>query len=186
MTIAIKDVIKRAAYLLGVAEQVESYLAGNADEEGKRECALLLKAFQTVENEVALDYLPLTAEEELVTATGVVRYVDFERRPVRIFCVEDEWGNSLKYELFPDYLKAQAGKWRVYYAYAPQVKTIEEACEHQTGVSERLFAYGVAAEYALTVGELTNAAVWDKKYKEALRAAYRLRPSKRLRSRRWV
>lgn len=39
--------------------------------------------------------------------------------------------------------------------------------------SPRLFAYGIAAEYCLACGLFEEAAVWDKKYKDALTAAYR-------------
>ena len=72
------------------------------------------------------------------------------------------------------------------YAYSPTEKNIDKESDYQTAVSERLFLYGMAAEYCLAEGEFEAAGIWDKKYKEAIAAAYRLRPVKRLRSRRWV
>ncbi len=186
MTITVKDAIKEAAQLLGISQEVERYLEGEASSEGEEGVKLLLRCFQRVENELALDYLPLLAEDEIVSSTGVVRYSDLHDEPARILCVENEWGDSIKYKLFPTYLKAAAGKIKVIYAYAPTEKEVEDDSEYTTLVSQRLLVYGMAAEYSLAVGELTAASVWDKKYKEGIRAACKSSPCKRLRSRRWI
>ncbi len=185
MTITVMDTLLTAAQLLGVDEEVELHLSGEATETGARATKLLLAAFRNVENELALDYLPLTAEDEVITATGVIEYGDLAHSAVRIFSVEDEWGKPLKYELFPDRLKTVAGKVRVFYAYAPSVKGVDDESEYQTAASERVLVYGMAAEYSLAIGELTAASIWDKKYKEGVQAAYRLHPCKKIRSRRW-
>lgn len=186
MKISVKAVVRATAQTLGVAEGVEDYLAGKDTEAGKRDMELLLQCFNRVENELALDYLPLLAEDEMLASTGVVRYAELTYPAVRVFCVEDGDGEALKYTLFPDRLETSSGKVKVVYAYTPKEKTIDEDSDYQTAVSERLFLYGMAAEYCLAEGELEAAAVWDKKYKEAVAAAYRLRPVKRIRSRRWV
>ncbi len=186
MKITVKDAVLTAARLLGIDEGVERALDGEADEIGGKDLAILLNGFSSVENELALDYLPLLAEDEMVTATGRIAYAEFSRAVARILCVEDEEGQAVRYTLFPDYIQARAGKVKVTYAYAPQKKTIDGVSDYGAGVSLRLFAYGIAAEYSLAVGELTAASVWDLKYKDGIRAAERLRPGKRLRSRRWV
>ncbi len=186
MTITVKDAVLSAAQSLGIGEAVKVYLDGGSNAAGEQAAKRLLQCFEQVENELALDYLPLLAEDELVSSTGVVRYADLQKPAARILCVEDEFGNSLKFRLYPTYLKSSAGKLKIIYAYAPTKKTIEEASEYTTVVSKRLLVYGMAAEYSLAVGELTAASVWDKKYKEGVQAAYKARPCKRLRSRRWV
>ncbi len=186
MTITIKDTLRTAAQSLGVGDAVEAYLSGEENAVGKEAVTLLLQCYERVENELALDYLPLLAEEELVSGTGEIVYAQFRYPVARVLCVEDEWGQSIKYRLFPDYLKTAAGKVKVVYAYAPSSKTLDGVSEYKTLVSQRLLLYGVAAEYSLAVGELTAAGVWDKKYKEGVRAAYKASPCKRLRSRRWI
>ncbi len=186
MTIYVKDVLTLAARMLGNLESVEKYWGNAAGTVGKRDAELLLSCFHTVENELALDYLPLMAEDELVTSTGVVEYARLEKKVARILCVEDEAGEPVKYKLFPNYLKTQAGRVKITYVYTPEEKSLAGAVEYQTGVSARLFAYGVAAEYSLAVGDTQSAAVWDKKFKAAIQAAYRLRPCKKIRSRRWI
>ncbi len=184
--IKVRDAVLEAAQLLGIAEEVQTYLGGAATAAGQRDTDLLVGCFNRIENELALDYLPLTAEEEVVTATGVVEYAALNEKVVRVFCVEDEWGNSIKCRLFPSYLKTSAGKVKIIYAYAPTAKTISGESEYEIGVSLRLFAYGMAAEYSLTTGAPSSAGAWEQKYRDAVRAAYKTTPCKRLRARRWV
>lgn len=185
MKVSVESSVRAVAQMLGVADGVERYLEGEESEEGKKDAELLLQCFNHVENELALDYLPLTEEEETYSSTGVLFFADLSRAAARILRVEDEEGNSLKFRLFPDRLQTQAGKLKVIYAYAPEEKTMDGESDYQTEVSERLFIYGMAAEYSLAEGELEAASTWDKKYKEAIEAAYKIRSVKRIPSRGW-
>ena len=105
---------------------------------------------------------------------------------VRIIRVTDEYGNSVPFKLFPQYLRTQPGRVNVSYTYTPREKNAEEESDFVLSVSPRLFAYGIASEYSLAAGLFEEAAVWDKKYKDALAAAYRSKPSRIIRSRRWA
>ncbi len=186
MTVKVKDVLLCAAQMLGVEEEARKYINGEGSAEGEKDVALLLSCFQRVENELALDYLPLIAEDEVMTATGAVEFSALSRSAVRILCVEDEWGQSLKYKLLPTHLQTQAGKVKITYAYAPATKGLEDNSDYALFASERLLAYGVAGEYSLVVGDMSAVAAWDKKYKDAVQAAYTIMPCKKIRSRRWV
>ena len=186
MKVSVKASVRAAAQMLGVADGVEGYLEGEQTEEGKKDAELLLDCFNRVENELALDYLPLVAEDELISSTGVVAYAELAYPVARILRVEDGDGNSLRYKLFPDRLEMQSGALKIVYAYSPNRKEMDGESDYQTGVSERLFVYGMAAEYSLAVGEFEAASVWDRKYKETIAAAYKARPVKRIRSRRWL
>ncbi len=188
MTIKVIDTIRLAAQMLGVDEELNAYEIGDDTETGERVFKKLLQCFQTVENEIALDYIPLTEELEIVTATGIVGYANFHHSPASILSVEDGEGNSLRYHIYSDhiYVENARGKARIIYSYAPSEKTEEGVSEHTLPVSKRLIAYGMAAEYSLAMGELTAANAWSVKYKEALRAAQKLPAPKRIESRRWV
>lgn len=184
-TITVKDAILTAAAELGFADTVQAYFDGTS-QEGEAEVEALLRCFQLVENELALDYLPLYAEEEVETGTGVVPYDAFSRTIVRIVKVTDEWGNDAPFTLFPEYLKTQGGKCKIRYAYAPEKKELDGESDYHLYVSARLLAYGMAMEYALARGMFEEASVWDKKYKDAITATYRANPCRVIRSRRWV
>ena len=72
------------------------------------------------------------------------------------------------------------------YTYLPKTKTFDDKSDFTLNASVRLLSYGVAAEYALANGMFEEAAVWDKKYKDAIKAAYCSKPPRRIRSRRWA
>lgn len=182
----VKDIIIMTAAELGLLESVQAHLDGGENSVGARAAELLLTCFNLVENELALDYLPLLAEDELTSATGAVEYSALEYPVVKVLSVENEWGDSVKFKLFPTYLKTQAGKVKITYTYTPKEKGMDEASDYMTQVSKRLFVYGMAAEYLLATGQFEEAAAWDRKYKEGIEAAYRVLPCKRIRSRRWA
>lgn len=180
----VKDAILLAADELGVGERVRAYYEGG--DTGKKEAETLLRCFNLVENEVALDYLPLCCEDETESETGVVAYTLLSRPAVRVLRVTDEWGNKVPFKLYPEYLKAQPGKLKIAYTYTPKEKTAEDTSDYVLQVSPRMFAYGMAGEYCLACGLYEEAEMWDRKYKDSLAAAYRSRPSRVMRSRRWA
>lgn len=185
--ITVKEAIKLTAELLEMQEGVDAYFAdAEANPQGKAETENLLRCFNLVENELALDYFPLTTEACVETQTGAVYFDELPLAPVRITKVCDAWGNECAYKLFPDYIKTQAGKITVQYSYLPTNKGLDESTDFSLFVSARLFAYGMASEYALSCGRFEEASVWDKKYKDAICAVYRAKPCKKISARRWV
>ena len=181
----VKECILAAANQLGIGDEIEEYLDGTSTL-GEADAACLLRCFNLVENELALDYLPLFCEDTLESGTGAVFFSELSQAAVRIVKVTDEWGNELPFTLFPEYIKTQAGKIVVRYTYTPKEKQFEEDSSFALYASVRLFAYGIAAEYATANGSFEEAAVWDKKYKDAIAAAYRSRKAKKIKSRRWA
>ena len=181
----VRDIIKAAALQIGLYEEIVAYYAGEKAD-FKDEVALLLECFNHVENELALDYLPLHEEEQVAAAQGVIFYDSLKKKATRVIKVTDLSGESVAYQLFPTKLKVAPGEYRVRYAYAPSVKGLEDQTDFQLSVSERLFAYGIAAEYFLLKGAYQEASAWNVKYKEAVAAACHYKQSKRISSRRWV
>lgn len=179
----VKECVERAAALLSVAEEVCDYLE-NGNEEGKEQTERLLECFQIVENELALDYLPLYEEEELESADGKVAYTTFKKHILRVVRVRRLDGENLPFRIFPTYMETEKGKLRVLYAYAPKAKTADEESDYPTA-SVRTFAYGMAANYCAIGGLYAEAAVWEKKYREGVAAAKRVR-SAVTPARRWV
>lgn len=181
----VKETVLLAADEIGCGDRVREYL-GSKGETGKKETETLLRCFNLVENEVALDYLPLYAEDEAESETGRVEYSVLGKAAVRVLGVRDEWGNKIPFRLFPDHLRTAPGKVRIAYTYTPEEKGLEDSSDFVLQASPRLFACGMAAEYCLACGLFEEAEVWDGKYRAALAAAYRARPARLLRSRRWA
>lgn len=181
----VKDIILLAATQVGIVDEVESYYDG-MNGNGEKNADLLLACFNIVENELALDYIPLIAEQAVTTATGEIAYSTLSKNVVRIIGVFNEEGESVPFTLHAAHMQAQAGKLTVRYTYTPAQKLVGGTSDFSAPVSERLLAYGVAAEYSMAMGLLSEAAVWDKKYKEGIEAIRRLPTAKRMKERRWV
>jgi hypothetical protein len=180
----VKEVVLTTAGMVGVGDAVEIYLNGDKSQ-GEKECLALLRCFNFIQNELALDYFPLVAEDVVSTATGKIEYAQLSKSAVRILSIKDEAGCSVKYKLFPSFLEGKIGNLTVRYTYTPSEKTISGDVEASLVVSTRLIAYGVASEYCFSVGLYEEGEAWNKKYKDALAGAYALQPAKVMRSRRW-
>lgn len=180
----VNEVIIAAAELIGenAVEQVQNYLDGQGGGTLAKE---LLRCFNVVESELAMDFLPLKTEETLETETGAIAYTQLSKKAVQIVKVSDEWGGSVRYDLYGEYMKTKSGKVTVVYTYVPEEKSFGEESDFQRLASKRLFAYGIAAEYCLKAGLYDEAEVWDKKYKDGINAAYKQAPCKHIRRRTW-
>lgn len=183
----VQEILILATKELNLPDEVRLFILGtNSSNAGKEEADNLLACFNAVETELAVDYLPLYAEDELEAETGAIFYTKLTRRPIRILGVKDEKGRSIPYQIFPEYIKTRAGKIRVRYTYAPREKTLDDISDYRIQASKVLLAYGVVTEYCLSQGMFEDASVWEKKYKQALKSAYKALPSVVLRTRRWA
>ncbi len=182
----VEQIVRTAARLLCFGQVVEDFFE-NGDREGEEKSLMLVDCFNCVEKELALDYLPLWAEERVGVEDGCVAYEELSRRPARIKAVKSAQGTAIGFELFPDHIRVQTdGVVVVRYSYIPEDKGADVDVEYQSRVSESVLAYGVAAEYCVRSGLYEEAAVWDKKYKEGIAAACEITRGKWMRSRRWV
>ena len=183
----VENVVRLAAQIVGLGETAEEYFGGNPSEETKRIVQGLVGCFNLVENELAVDYLPLVCEETLSTdEEGNIEYARLSKKVAYIISVRDERGGIVKAKRMPTHLALEVGKYTVRYAALPVEKTAKDCCEYETGVSARLLAYGVAAEYCLHKGLYAEHAAWDKKYKEALLIACKSRGAWHLKERAWI
>ena len=181
----VKDIVLSAAAKLGVAEGVRMYF----DEEDytyEQEALLLLESFNTVENDLALNYFPLRAEDLLRTVTGALQFSTFAHSPVRILSVKNEEGKDVEFTVYPQYLKTGPGTFRVTYTYTPDKVTIEDDGNFAVVVHENLIIFGMMAEFCMAQGRFEEGTIWDKKYKEAIERVYKLDTCTRLKSRTWI
>ncbi|MBR2341821.1 MAG: hypothetical protein IKA72_05385 [Clostridia bacterium] len=181
----VKEVVILASELLGISSDVKAFLGGDASV-GEVETANLLRAFNLVEHELALDYFPLFCEETLDVDSGRLYYKDLSRAAVRISSVARENGEKIPHRIFSEYMQIEAGRAVVKYAYTPAIKDIDGESDFLIGVSANLMALGLAAEYCFMNGLYAEAEAWDKKYRTEITSAYRARPSKSIKERRWI
>ncbi len=185
----IKDVLILAAEELGRADFVpliEQAAASSAAPDG--EIATLLRCYQLVENEVALDHFPLRAEESFLPADDAVLFTRFSKAPVDVLDVRDACGRRVAFTVYPSrlLLPRGTGEVTVVYSYAPTCAEIGDQTAFSDKISARLLSYGVACEYLLAGGRYAEAAVWDEKFHAALSAAGLERRKLSVPARRWV
>jgi hypothetical protein len=184
----VREILSQAAFLLG-KQELSDFFSGSdaaATSQLQQEADDFLRCYNMVENEIALDYLPLTAEQSMETSAGKLVYTAFLRSPVSIVSVTDVYGNRLPYTVYPAYLQTKQGVALVTYSYAPEAKTLSDESEFVTRVSQNLLAFGVAGEYCLIKGLYEEAVVWDKKFRDALLCACAQNSPHVVRSRRWI
>lgn len=184
----IKQILALAAQELG-REDLKAAVLGeeNAPDCGE-EVDNLLRCYNFIENEIALEYFPLRAEETFRVQNGRLAYTLFSHAPVDIHKAADGAGRSLKFEIFPAYLSLpkDADTVCVTYSYAPERKDIEGDSAFSGKISERLLSYGVASEFLISMARYSESDLFQKRYQDALRAAGILRRRLAMSARRWV
>lgn len=186
----VKDIIERAARLLNIcaASFPDGEETGAEPDMGDEERERLLVCLNFTVDEVARDYFPLVRTQKIETAGGKALYSDFERKPTAVYGVEQD-GRKLSFSRLHDGLKIHGGGTvEIEYAYAPLPCTEDSETEWKDGaVSERILAYGTAAEYCISCGLEIEAQMWDKRYRDALeRAVMTSSVGRKIPARRWM
>ena len=119
----------------------------------------LLQCFNIIENDLALNYIPLYATHDC--SAHIVNYDEFEYAPVRIVMC------NCKFKTYPTYIQSKDIINRVTYAYTPNSKTLSDDCSYGKGVFYCL-VYGVITEYLCSKGFFEESISWDKKYKKEI------------------
>ena len=183
----VKEVLALAAANLGREDLVAQI--GDCAGDPAGELSSLLRCYNLVENEIALDYFPLKHEECVAVEGAAVEYSALSFAPVAVHTVTGKNGR-LAFEMRPARLLLPDLRGEeevtVSYSYSPAEKEWDGECEFGENISARLLSFGVACEFCLTHGQYAEAATWEKRYREALRAASTPRRSLAVRSRRWI
>ena len=89
----VENVVRLAARMIGLEERAEEYFKSKPSEETTRIIQGLVGCFNLVENELAVDYLPLVCEETLSTdEKGWIEYARLSKKVAYIISVRDEFG----------------------------------------------------------------------------------------------
>jgi len=183
--VKIREVLSLAAENLGredLKAEIDD-LAGDPEGELKS----LLRCYRLVENEIALDYFPLKCTETVTLQNGAVEYAVFRHSPVRILRVTAA-GRDVPFctDALSLSVETDIPSVTVHYCYVPDAGEWTGDVPFGGAVSARLLSFGIACEFCLGAGQYSDAAMWEKRYREALQAANIVRRKLGMRSRRWV
>jgi hypothetical protein len=141
-----------------------------------RELSLLLKCFNLIYGEVACDYVALKAVETITSADGRIKYNALSKPVIDVLYAKDDSGAKIDFKLNPTYIQGARGQNEIAYTYMPEELGIDDEVAYETQkVSALTFAYGTASEYCLIRNQFDEAQTWEKRYKDALLIAQRLK-----------
>jgi len=172
----------KAAKYLGLKElskQIEKNTMGDEDRDS------FIAMTRDVVHEISTDFFPLRITKNINIQGGSFDLRALNNRVAHIFSVKRE-GMNFRFNTRFDRVETNAeGLCEVHFSYLPALNSMQTIIPIFSKINERIIAYGVAAEYCLING-LSDAVVWDKRYKDALRRALGDgRVERRVRKRAW-
>lgn len=181
----VRELLKQVCTLCGKFD-VAKYIAGLSAENYPymlQEERLLLQAFETVESELAMEYLPILRWQS-VQSNGFVALESLQDSPIAIHKVVDINNIQLPFTVTCNGIETAAGNIKIMYSIYPKKKTLADRVELEAKYY-RVLMLGVAAEYAMLGGQFELFSLLDKKYKDAISYACRKKGGI-MKMRRWV
>ena len=167
--ILFKDLVRAAAELLSEESVLSVLDEGSEDEQAKQTLTVLSRCANSVYSEVAVEYVPVIAEDVVESEGKTVPYSALSRTAREVLCVRDEKGKRVPFDARLDGVWMPRGKMCVHYIAVPAKKTLEDSLDHRDGLLDvRVLAYGVCAEFSMVSGMFEEALMWDKKYRDGL------------------
>jgi len=183
--VKVLDIIKDASKLLGLKDVIDDINNNNYDNE---EIEYLVLAVNTVNNNIAANYIELVDSVTLSSYKGLIAFNKLSRYDLLDIksLVRTSDNKPVEFTLRSDGIHIADGEYKIEYSYFPKNIGIEGTVELYSKVNVRLFSLGVVAEYLFLKGDLDEAYVWDKKFKQNLRGVLRYKKSLVLPERRWL
>ena len=168
------DILNLASFYLGI------------DEGDGAARARLLKCANLAVNEICADYYPLVRETEVDNLNGKVPYRELSRHRVLEVLSVKKGCSKVPFSAFPTCVKFGPGRATVRYTCLPGDLDEGGSAAIPERIGARVVAYGAAAEYCLLAGLFEEAAIWDRRYRDSLRAAQAKKGEIRIPARRWA
>ena len=146
----------------------------------------LVHCCNTVCDELAHNYAPLYRQKTVVSKNGIVSFDQFENL-IEIFSLKDGDGKDVGFLYGASGLLCKKdGEFTSIYSTRPTyVDYFGEVVCGLPAIEERIFAYGVCAEYCLRKGMYDDMSIWDSRFKSALAVATRKKTPLNLKQRSW-
>ena len=187
----VKNIIKSAGTMLGIDELKSLSSTEQLDDRTQAIINDMLYCFNEVYQELLADYFPIIIEEEAeADASGYINFSSLSKTICRLYAILDKNRQSLNYVVLNNRARLynKIKDVIVRYSYIPALaSSINDTIECATlGVSERIVALGVACNYCLMRGKITEASIYEQKYKNSIESAKMPTKYMRLKPRRWM
>ncbi len=155
------------------------------DDENKLEKAK--NCLELILQEIASEYCGCVYQEKVnIESNECLLFSNLTKTLLSIKSVRKD-GKNVPFKAYPDCLSvSEGGEYMICYNYMPTIDlTSEEISGFSPMVSNRVVAYGVAAEYLLNEGRYEEANLWDSRYKDGLQAITRKSSTMVMKRRAW-
>ncbi len=182
----VKNIIKK---VLNLTHNYE--LAGAIDGElitqQENEKKLLVDCVNLTNCNIATNYVKLYAVTKVRNIRGVIPYSSVTSKTIfDIVSIKTNTGTSIDFQLTSDGIVTKAGDIVIKYTYFPDDLTYDDAIsDYPTKINERIFVYGVTAEYLYAKGVFDEAKMWEEKFKSELQSCLRPQRNTKIKRRRW-
>ncbi len=185
----VKDIIKISAEFLELKDIANS-LKNNEEtsDEMAEELRLFLLAVNMVNSSIASSYIELVNTKEITpNFEGKIYYKNLDEKGViEIKKVMSLSGVKLDYKCRPDCIFLDSSlPCVVDYSYFPSEVDFDSEIDYYLKLNSYIFAMGVSAEYLYIKGNIDDAYMWDKKFKNSMFNLIRPRRNIILPERRW-
>ena len=184
----VKDIIKNTAKLLNLTDVLEYYKdeTVSPSDDVTNTISDLLLAVNTTNNCVASLYFELTSSSNVSSTNGVIPFSSITSKDiVEIKDIKDSFGNDVKYKILSDGIHILDGNYVVSFSYLPEEVAISDDINYYQRLNTLMFSYGVAGEYLFLKGNVEEAYIWDKRFKDLLFVLSRPKRNINMPSERW-
>lgn len=185
----VKNIVKKTIELLGLKDLLVYFDSDNSDIDNSviEEIENFVIAVNMANNNIASNYIELvTTSKVLSVSNKKIPYSQItDRSIIEIKKVTDSSGNDINYKLDVDGLCVDLSSVIVEYSYFPDMVSIDDEINYYTKVNELLFAQAVAGEYLFIKGDIDDAYMWDKRFKQSIFGVLRPKRKVTIPARRW-
>ena len=144
-------------------------------ESNSKKKKVMMTCIENVIQEIALDYSSCVYQEKILLSKG--ERFTFDKLSKTIVNMRKLYkdGYATTFKLFNDGVEVDnGGEYVISYNYLPFIDfDAEVVVGFSPCLTERVVAYGVAAEYLLNEGRYEEASLWDSRFREGVRALTR-------------
>ncbi len=183
----VKEILKLALELVGEKELIAKLDAEEVLSEKEAEkMKTMLSCFNLVNQEIASDYLPFLTREAVDGKGGKICFSALSKTVINVYEVKDRFGFNMPFKVISNCVETARNAKSITYSFLPEKLGEDDLVEFFNGLSERVYAYGIASEFLLQSGLSDDAEIWEERFKESLFILSRKRGEHRLPKRSWL
>lgn len=187
----VKNIIKIAIDLLGLRDLISYFEDGvdvsTLDDSITDEIESFVIAINMANNNIASNYIELVDTVSVSSNADTIPYTEItDKSIIEIKKVKNKNNVEVEYKVLPSGIKTDEKNFIIEFSYFPKMLNIDDEINYYTKVNELLFAHAVASEYLFLKGDIDDAYMWDRRFKQSMFGVLRPKKNIKIPARRWL